>query len=89
MKVQGPTGEIEVSTQEYMKAVVRSAWQEFEEIAKAEEEAGYQDEMITMDKTRSEGYARAYKWLITCSIKKNSTMKLKKNSLCHELEPVW
>lgn len=58
MKVQGPTGEIEVSTQEYMKAVVRSAWQEFEEIAKAEEEAGYQDEMITMDKTRSEGYAQ-------------------------------
>jgi hypothetical protein len=58
MKVEGPTGEIEFSTQEYLKAVVQSAWKEFEEFSKAEEEAGYQDEMITMHKTRAEGYAQ-------------------------------
>ena len=58
MKAQEQAGEIEASAQERMKAVIRIARQEFEELANAEEEAGYQDDMITIDKTRAEGYAQ-------------------------------
>lgn len=57
MKITTPTGEVELSDQEYMKAVIRSAWEEFEKIATEEEEGGFDDAMLSMDRTRAEGYA--------------------------------
>jgi hypothetical protein len=64
MILDTPNGPKEISDQEYMKAVVRSAWDEYEEILAREEESGFDDAMLSMDRTRAEGYAeglgRAY-----------------------------
>lgn len=57
MKEQKPNGEITVSDKEYLKLLIQKAWEDFNDLAKAEEEAGFEDEMITMDKTRAQGYA--------------------------------
>jgi len=57
MKEQKPSGEVTVSEKEYLKLLIQKAWEDFNDLAKAEEEAGFEDEMITMDKTRAQGYA--------------------------------
>ena len=49
MKEQEPNGEITVSDKEYFKLLIQKAWEDFNDLAKAEEEAGFEDEMITMD----------------------------------------
>ena len=36
-----------------------NAWKEFSEIAKEEEEDGYSDAMVSMERTYAEGYAEA------------------------------
>jgi hypothetical protein len=36
---------------------IDSAWREFNEIAQEEEEGDYSDAMLSMDRTRAEGYA--------------------------------
>jgi len=40
-----------------LKEYITKAWQEFEEIVAEEEEDGYSDAMLSMDRTRAEGYA--------------------------------
>lgn len=57
MKEQKPKVEIAVSEKEHLKLLIQKAWEDFNDLAKAEEEAGFEDEMITMDKTRAQGYA--------------------------------
>jgi hypothetical protein len=57
MKEQKLNGEITVSEKEYLKLLIQKAWEDFNDLAKAEEEAGFEDEMITMDKARAQGYA--------------------------------
>jgi hypothetical protein len=57
MKEQKPSGEVTVSEKEYLKQLIEKAWEDLNDLAKAEEEAGFEDEMITMDKTRAQGYA--------------------------------
>ena len=57
MKERKLNGEITVSEKEYLKLLIQKAWEDFNDLAKAEEEAGFEDEMITMDKARAQGYA--------------------------------
>ena len=58
MKEQKLKVEIAVSEKEHLKLLIQKAWEDFNDLAKAEEEAGFEDEMITMDKTRAQGYAQ-------------------------------
>ena len=47
---------MENSEKEHLKVLINKAWEDFNELAKAEEEANYEDEMISMDKVRAQGY---------------------------------
>ena len=49
--------EVEISKQAQLQSMIDKAWQEFSEIAKEEEEDDYSDAMVSMDRTRAEGYA--------------------------------
>jgi hypothetical protein len=40
-----------------LEEMIDSAWQEFAEIAKEEEDGDYSDAMLSMDRTRAEGFA--------------------------------
>lgn len=40
-----------------LEDMITAAWAEFNEIAKEEEDGGYSDAMLSMDRTRAEGYA--------------------------------
>ena len=46
-----------MTPQEMLEAMIDTAWQEFSEIAKEEEDDDYSDAMVSMDRTRAEGYA--------------------------------
>ncbi len=46
-----------MTPQEMLKQLIDKAWIEFSEIAKEEEEDDYSDAMVSMDRTRAEGYA--------------------------------
>jgi hypothetical protein len=46
-----------MKTQEMLEQMIDSAWAEFSEIAKEEEEDDYSDAMVSMDRTRAEGFA--------------------------------
>jgi len=46
-----------MTPQEMLKQMIDKAWLEFSEIAKEEEEDDYSDAMLSMDRTRAEGYA--------------------------------
>jgi hypothetical protein len=46
-----------MTPQEMLKQMIYKAWLEFSEIAKEEEEDDYSDAMLSMDRTRAEGYA--------------------------------
>jgi hypothetical protein len=56
MNEQGSVGHMENSEKEHLKVLINKAWEDFNELAKAEEEANYEDEMISMDKVRAQGY---------------------------------
>jgi hypothetical protein len=47
-----------------LKQDIHKAWDEFNEIAAEEEEDDYSDAMLSMDRTRAEGYAEGlqYAW---------------------------
>jgi hypothetical protein len=57
MILDTPNGKKEISNQELMQIAIRSAWEEAKRIATEEEEGGYDDAMLSMDRTRAEGYA--------------------------------
>jgi hypothetical protein len=46
-----------MENKEKLESLIDSAWQEFAEIAKEEEEDDYSDAMLSMDRTRAEGFA--------------------------------
>jgi hypothetical protein len=46
-----------VTPQEMLEEMIDSAWNDFSEIAKEEEDDGYSDAMLSMDRTRAEGFA--------------------------------
>ena len=46
-----------MTPQQMLEQMIDKAWEEFSEIAKEEEEDGYSDAMLSMDRTRAEGYA--------------------------------
>lgn len=46
-----------MTPQEMLKQMIDKAWAEFNEIAREEEEDDYSDAMLSMDRTRAEGYA--------------------------------
>lgn len=46
-----------MTPQEMLKQMIDKAWIQFSEIAKEEEEDDYSDAMLSMDRTRAEGYA--------------------------------
>jgi hypothetical protein len=46
-----------VTPQEMLEQVIDSAWNDFAEIAKEEEEDDYSDAMLSMERTRAEGFA--------------------------------
>ena len=46
-----------MTSQEMLEQVIDSAWNDFSQIAKEEEEDGYSDAMLSMDRTRAEGFA--------------------------------
>jgi len=46
-----------MTPQEMLKQMIDKAWTEFNEIAKEEEEDDFGDAMLSMDRTRAEGYA--------------------------------
>jgi hypothetical protein len=46
-----------MTPQQMLEEMIDSAWQEFAEIAKEEEDGDYSDAMLSMDRTRAEGFA--------------------------------
>lgn len=46
-----------MTPQEMLKNMIQKAWAEFNDIAREEEEDDYSDAMLSMDRTRAEGYA--------------------------------
>ena len=46
-----------MTPQEMLEEMIDSAWNDFSEIAKEEEDDGYSDAMLSMDRTRAEGFA--------------------------------
>jgi hypothetical protein len=46
-----------MENKEKLESLIDSAWQEFAEIAKEEEDDDYSDAMLSMDRTRAEGFA--------------------------------
>lgn len=46
-----------MTPQEMLEQMIDKAWQEFSEIARAEEEDGYSDAMVSMERTEANGYA--------------------------------
>jgi hypothetical protein len=46
-----------MTPQEMLKNMIDKAWAEFNDIAREEEEDDYSDAMLSMDRTRAEGYA--------------------------------
>lgn len=46
-----------MTPQEMLEQVIDSAWNDFAEIAKEEEEDDYSDAMLSMERTRAEGFA--------------------------------
>ena len=46
-----------MTPQQMLEEMIDNAWQEFAEIAKEEEEGDYSDAMLSMDRTRAEGFA--------------------------------
>lgn len=46
-----------MTPQEMLKNMIQKAWAEFNDIAREEEEDDYSDAMVSMDRTRAEGYA--------------------------------
>ena len=46
-----------MTPQQMLEEMIDSAWQEFAEIAQEEEDGDYSDAMLSMDRTRAEGYA--------------------------------
>ena len=53
-----------MNSQQQLESEIDSAWEEYRQIAEAEEEDDYSDDMVSMDRTEAEGYAnglaRAY-----------------------------
>jgi hypothetical protein len=46
-----------MTSQEMLEQLIDEAWQDFLTIAKEEKEDGYSDAMVSMDRTRAEGFA--------------------------------
>ena len=46
-----------MTPQQMLEEMIDSAWQGFAEVAKEEEDGDYSDAMLSMDRTRAEGYA--------------------------------
>jgi len=46
-----------MTPQQMLEEMIDSAWQEFAKVAKEEEDGDYSDAMLSMDRTRAEGYA--------------------------------
>lgn len=46
-----------MTPQDMLKNMIQKAWAEFNDIAREEEEDDYSDAMLSMDRTRAEGYA--------------------------------
>jgi hypothetical protein len=46
-----------MTPQQMLETQIEEAWISFNEIATEEEEEGYSDAMLSMDRTRAEGYA--------------------------------
>ena len=46
-----------MTPQQMLEEMIDSAWQEFAEVAQEEEDGDYSDAMLSMDRTRAEGFA--------------------------------
>ena len=46
-----------MTPQQMLEQMIDAAWADFSEIAKEEEEDDYSDAMVSMDRTRAEGFA--------------------------------
>jgi len=46
-----------MTPQEMLEEMIDAAWNDFAQIAKEEEEDDYSDAMVSMDRTRAEGFA--------------------------------
>jgi hypothetical protein len=46
-----------MTPQEMLEQMIDKAWQEFSEIAQAEEEDDYSDAMVSMERTEANGFA--------------------------------
>jgi hypothetical protein len=46
-----------MTPQKMLEEMIDSAWNDFAQIAKEEEEDDYSDAMLSMDRTRAEGFA--------------------------------
>jgi hypothetical protein len=46
-----------MTPQQMLEQMIDSAWKDFSQIAAEEEEDGYSDAMLSMDRTRAEGFA--------------------------------
>lgn len=46
-----------MTPQEMLEEMIDNAWNDFAQIAKEEEEDDYSDAMVSMDRTRAEGFA--------------------------------
>ena len=53
-----------MTVKDKLKQDIDKAWDEYNEIAAEEEDDGYSDAMLSMDRTRAEGYAEGlqYAW---------------------------
>jgi hypothetical protein len=49
--------EVGISAKEQLQSMIDKAWQNFSEIAQAEEEDDYSDAMVSMERTEASGYA--------------------------------
>ena len=46
-----------MTSQQMLEQMIEHAFQDFAQISKEEEEGGYSDAMLSMDRTRAEGFA--------------------------------
>ena len=46
-----------MNTQQQLEQMIDNAWQDFSEIAEAEEADDYSDAMVSMERTEAQGYA--------------------------------
>lgn len=68
-----------MNSQQQLEHDIDEAWEDFNRIATDEEEDGYSDAMLSMDRTRAEGYAEGLERAYAIIYKENYQTKLERH----------